>query len=182
MSDQMSLAGYGCNDQGHLDPTPEQLIYRMPFTGDGATYGMPVTVAAYFAMLNNFYKFLIANPALIPLFQGSYSVDFSKASLLRILSQEGCEYVRFYFAIPEADNKLSLVAEGLTADQGQVGYAQLLQKATDNDMVHAGTDPKIEERGNGTPKPPGDFLELFNLLKGHGSPFATADLDLVFKK
>jgi hypothetical protein len=182
MSDQMSLAGYGCNDQGHLDPTTEQLIYRMPFTGDSATFGMPVTVAAYFAMLNNFYKFLIANPALIPLFQGSYSVDFSKASLLRIISQEGCEYVRFHFAIPEADNKLSLVAEGLTADQGQVGYAQLLQKATDNDMVHAGGDPKIEERGNGKPTPDPLFLELFNLLKGHGSPFATADLDLVFKK
>ncbi|SEW49902.1 hypothetical protein [Chitinophaga arvensicola] len=182
MSDLMSLAGYGCNDQGHLNPTPEQLAYQMPFTGEPATYGMPITVAAYFGMLNNFYKFLIANPELIPLFQGSYSVDFSKASLMRILSQEGCEYVRFHFAIPEEDNKLSLVAEGLTSELGQVGYAQLLQKVTDNNMLHAGGDPKVEERGNGKPNPDGSFLQLFQILKGHGSPLATADLDLVFKK
>lgn len=181
MSDQMSLAGYGCNDQGYLNPITEQLDYRMPFTEDQAvTYGMPITVAAYFGMLNNFYKFLIANPALIPLFQGSYSVDFSKASLLRILSQEGCEYVRFHFAIPEPNEKLSLVAEGLTFDSSQVGYAQLLQKATANDMVHAGGDPKIEERGNGTPVPFPPLKHLFELLKGHGSPLATADLDLIF--
>ncbi len=180
MSDQMSLAGYGCNDQGYLKPTTEQLDYRMPFTDELAvTYGMPITVAAYFGMLNNFYKFLIANPALIPLFQGSYFVDFSKASLLRILSQEGCEYIRFHFAIPEPNEKLSLVAEGLTADQGQVGYAQLLQKATDNNMVHDTGDPKIEERGNGK-LPPFTLRHLFDLLKAQGSPLATADLDLLF--
>lgn len=181
MSDQMSLAGYGCNDQGYLKPLTEQLDYRMPFTSDQlVTYGMPITAEAYFGMLNNFYKFLIANPALIPLFQGSYAVDFSKASLLRILSQEGCEYIRFHFAIPEANEKLSLVAEGLTANQEQVGYAQLLQKATTNNMVHDTGDPKIEERGNGTPGPRGPLKQLFDLLKAQGSPLATVDLDLLF--
>jgi hypothetical protein len=181
MSDQMSLAGYGCNDQGYLNPTPEQLDYRMPFTGDQQTYGMPVTVAAFFGMLNNFYLLLASNPSLAQLFQGVFSVDFSKASLLRVLSQEGCEYVRFHFAVPEADGKMSLLAEGLDVNGMQVGYQQLLQKATDNNMVHDTDDPKIEERGNGKRGGGGTvpIQPLFDLLKGHGSPLATADLSLL---
>ena len=181
MSDQMSLAGYGCNDQGYLNATPEQLDYRMPFTGNQQTYGMPVTVAAFFGMLNNFYLLLSENPSLAKLFQGVFSVDFSKASLLRILSQEGCEYVRFHFAVPEADNKMSLLAEGLDANGMQVGYQQLLQKAMDNDMVHDDDDPKREERGNGKHGGGGTvpIQALFDLLKAQGSPLATADLSLL---
>lgn len=176
----MSLAGYGCNDQGHLNPDTEQLDYNMPFTGDPQTFGMPITAGAYFGMLNNFYLLLLSNPALQAAFQGVFFVDFSKASLLRLLSQEGCEYVRFHFAVPEANEKLSLAAEGLTANQEQIGYAQLLAKATTNNMVHASGDPKIEERGNGKNPPPPGLKHLFELLKAQGSPLATADLDLLF--
>ncbi|HEY9257887.1 hypothetical protein [Chitinophaga sp.] len=180
MSDQMSLAGYGWNDQGHLDPSTQQLDYNMPFTGDPQTFGMPITASAYFGMLNNFYLLLLNNPALQAAFQGVFFVDFSKASLLRLLSQEGCEYVRFHFAVPEADQKLSLAAEGLTINQEQVGYAQLLAKATTNNMVHDSGDPKIEERGNGKTSPTPAFKHLFELLKAQGSPLATADLDQLF--
>ncbi|TWF35384.1 hypothetical protein FHW36_109174 [Chitinophaga polysaccharea] len=178
MSDQMSFAGYGCDDQGHLNPSTEQLDYRMPFTDAVQTFGMPITVAAYFGMLNNFYKQLIANPELLQFFNGTFFVDFSKASLLRILSQEGCEFVRFHFAIPEANNKISLVAEGLTLSQDQVGYPQLLAKATTNTMVHDAIDPKIEERGNGAPYPP-PLKALFDLLRAQGSPLATVDLGTI---
>lgn len=179
MSDQMSLAGYGCNSQGHLNPIPEQLDYNMPFTGEPQTYGMPVTVAAYFGMLNNFYLLLMKYPELLAAFQGNFFVDFSKASLLRILSQEGCEYIRFHYAVPGANEKITLVAEGLDANQDQVAYSALLDKATTGNMLPAGGDPKIEERGNGkVPTPP--FRQLFDLLKAQGSPLATADLDVVF--
>lgn len=177
MSDQMSLAGYSCDSQGFLNPTTEQLDYNMPFTQDPQTFGMPITAAAYFGMLNNFYLLLLQYPELQTAFQGAYFVDFSKASLLRILSQEGCEYVRFHFAVPEANKQISLAAEGLTINQEQIGYAQLLAKATTNNMVHDTGDPKIEERGNGKkPIPPG-LKQLFSLLKAQGSPLATADLD-----
>ncbi|MBS0030774.1 hypothetical protein ACTJJ0_27070 [Chitinophaga sp. 22321] len=179
MSDQMSLTGYGCDNQGHLNPTPEQLDYNMPFTSDPQTFGMPITVGAYFGMLNNFYLLLLSNPALKAAFQGNYFVDFSKASLLRILSQEGCEYIRFHFAVPEADQKISLSAEGLNVVREQIGYAQLLDKATNNNMLPATGDPKIEERGNGKLPLPPALKHLFELLKAQGSPFATADLDQI---
>lgn len=181
MSDQMSLAGYGCDSQGHLNPTTEQLDYNMPFTQDPQTFGMPITAAAYFGMLNSFYELLLSNPALLAAFQGTFFVDFSKASLLRILSQEGCEFIRFHFAVPEANKKISLSAEGLTANMAQVGYAALLDKATTNNMVHFTGDPKIEERGNGKNPPPPELKHLFDLLKAQGSPLATADLDTLFQ-
>ncbi|WP_339071648.1 hypothetical protein [Chitinophaga sp. 180180018-3] len=176
MSDQMSLAGYGCNSQGYLNPNTQQLDYNMPFTGDPGTTGMPVTVGAFFGMLNNFFKLLVDNPQYAPAFQGRFYVDFSKASLFRILSQSGCEFVRFHFAVPNADSKISLVAHGLTADKEILGYDQLLAKATNNDMTPAFLDPAIEERGNGDPIP-GVLLELFRLLREQGSPLATVDLD-----
>ncbi|PSL43885.1 hypothetical protein CLV51_107197 [Chitinophaga niastensis] len=177
MSDLMSLSGYDCNNQGHLNPTPEQLDYHMPFTGGTDTFGMPITFAAYLGMLNNFYTMLLNNPAALEIFQGIFSIDFSKASLLRILSQPGCEFIRFYFAIPEANQKLSLLAEGIDIFGAQIGYDQLLTKATTNDMVHSSSDPSIEERGNGGgggPLPP--LRQLFDLLRAQGSPLATADL------
>ncbi|MFY0255945.1 hypothetical protein ACDQ55_18545 [Chitinophaga sp. 30R24] len=183
MSDQMSLAGYASNDQGYLYPTTEQLDYRMPFTGDVKTYGMPVTSAAFLGMLNNFYKFLLANPEVQQAFQGVLSIDFSKASLLRILSQEGCEYIRFHFAIPEENQQFSLVAEGITGDQSQVGYEQLLKRVTENTITeHNSFDPKFEERGNGKD---GDgkfapYKQLFDILKKNNSPLATADLEKLF--
>jgi hypothetical protein len=183
MSDQMSLTGYGCNELGHLNPTPEQLDYHMPFTGGDDTFGMPVTFAAYLGMLNNFYKLLLSNPAAFEIFQGIFMVDFSKASLLRILSQEGCEFVRFHFAIPEGDQKLSLLAEGLTLLGDQIGYDQMLSKATSNNMAHDMRDPKLEERGNGGGGgkwPP--LKRLFEILKAQGSPLATADLDKLCKQ
>ncbi|RFS27011.1 hypothetical protein DVR12_04300 [Chitinophaga silvatica] len=178
MSDQMSYAGYACNGHGYLEPSSEQLDYNMPFTGEKETYGMPVTVGAFFGMLNNFYNFLQTNPEVADAFQDVYSIDFSKASLLRLLSQEGCEYVRFHFAIPERNQRFSLAAQGLDANQEQIGYTQLLKKATENSMLVADpSDPGAEERGNGKGgKGIHSLRQIFEALKSHNSPLATADL------
>jgi hypothetical protein len=182
MSDQMSFAGYACNGEGYLKPGSEQLDYNMPFTDSSKeTYGMPVTVGAFFGMLNNFYLFLANNPAVAKSFQDVYSVDFSKASLFRILSQQGCEYVRFHFAIPEPDQRFSLVAQGLDANQEMIGVAQLMQKATDNRVFDTDPDdPTAEERGNGRGgKGTASLRQMFEILKTHNSPLATADLSIL---
>ncbi|CAL1517972.1 hypothetical protein [Chitinophaga sp. MM2321] len=154
MSDKMMVTGYTADNQGYLEDTTEPLDYHMPFTSENTTFGMPVTVKAYFGMLLNFYKLLSENPDAQKVFQDVHSVEFSKASLFRLLSQQGCEYIRFYFAVPEVDQKLSLLAEGLDIDRNQIGYAQLMAKAQANDMVHDSTNPLIEERGNGGGKKP----------------------------
>ncbi|MCW3465264.1 hypothetical protein [Chitinophaga nivalis] len=181
MSDKMSLAGYDCNNQGNLNTTTEQLEYNMPFTEGQPiptvpTYGMPVTVKAFFGMLNNFYRLLFNNPAADAIFQDIHYVEFSKASLFRVLSQEGCEYVRFNFVIPESTSqKLSLLAEGLDKNHDPIFYDQLLLKAQNNDMVPAKGDPKMEERGNGG-ETKEQMKDLFRALKIHNSPLADAPL------
>jgi hypothetical protein len=178
MSDQMSYAGYACNGQGYLEPSSEQLNYNMPFTGTKETYGMPITVGAFFGMLNNFYNYIQSHPEVEQAFQDTYAIDFSKASLMRILSQPNCEYVRFHFAIPEPNQKISLAAQGLDAGFELIGQAHLLQKAIDNRMLEGDPDdPNTEERGNGRGGKGLESLgQIFEALKAHNSPLATADM------
>lgn len=179
MSDQMSYSGYKCDGQGYLEPNPQQLNYKMPFTGDAQTYGMPVTAGAFFGMLNNFYNFIQNNPDAGKIFQDTYAIEFSKASLMRIMSQPNCEYIRFHFAIPETNEKISLAAQGLDYDFETIGQAHLLQKAIDDTMMVGDPgDPNTEERGNGRGGKGMESLgQIFEALKVHNSPLATANMD-----
>ncbi|NSL86828.1 hypothetical protein [Chitinophaga solisilvae] len=149
MSDLMTLTGYTANAQGFLENTTVPIDGHMPFTNAPSTSGMPVTVSGYFGMLYNFYKLLFEHPDLSKYFQGVYYVEFSKASLFRLLSQEGCEFVRFHYAVPDADLKITLMAEGVRMDGKSVGYETLLAKATAGNLATGPGDPGVEERGNG---------------------------------
>nr|WP_295865601.1 hypothetical protein [uncultured Chitinophaga sp.] len=178
MSDKMIVSGYTANNQGYLENTTIPLDSNMPFTGDPKTYGMPVTVSAYFGMLFHFYNYLSQNPEVKEFFQGVYSVEFSKASLFRLLSQPGCEFVRFHFVIPEENNKLSLMGEGLDANHLNIGFPVLLDKATAGVLDSGPGDPGIEERGNGGEKQQ-PMEQLFAALKASGHPFgAVTPVDL----
>lgn len=175
----MMVTGYTANDQGYLKDTTIPIDSHMPFTSDPKTYGMPVTVSAFFGMLFHFYKYLDANPEVKDFFQGVYSVEFSKASLFRLLSQQGCEYVRFNFVIPDDDEKISLMGQGLDANHRSIGYDVLLEKATEGKLFDGPGDPRSEERGNGGEKQELDLYLLFAALKASGHPFgAVTPLDL----
>ncbi|MGN7823553.1 hypothetical protein ACTJJB_25755 [Chitinophaga sp. 22536] len=178
MSDKMMVSGYTANNQGYLDNTTIPIDSHMPFTGDPTTYGMPVTVSAYFGMLFHFYNYLSKHPEVKEFFQGRYSVEFSKASLFRLLGQPGCEFVRFHFVIPENNEKISLMAEGLDANHVNIGFPVLLEKAKAGVLDPTPADPGIEERGNGGEDEP-LMTRLFAALKASGHPFgAVTPIDL----
>ncbi|MBC9929041.1 hypothetical protein [Chitinophaga qingshengii] len=179
MSDKMMVSGYTANDQGYLQDTTIPIDSHMPFTGDPKTYGMPVTVSAFYGMMYHFYKYLDTHPEVKAFFQKVYSVEFSKASLFRLLSQPGCEYVRFNFVIPEADDKISLMGQGLDANHKSIGFDVLLEKAQSGKLYDGPGDPNAEERGNGGEKQQLDLDELFAALKASGHPFgAVTPVDL----
>lgn len=170
MSDKMTVTGYTANAQGYLEDTTVPIDSNMPFTADPATSGMPITISGYFGMLFHFYQYLSTHPEIKDFFQESYSIEFSKASLFRVLSQKGCEFVRFHFAIPESNNKLSLLAEGVDINRRSIGYEVLLEKAQANNLVTGPGDPNVEERGNGG-ETAQTHIDLFEALKAGGSPF-----------
>ena len=77
--------------------TPDMVDSEIPFTESADKhFGMPITVDAFHKLLFDFVK----NYADEKPFDIQY-VEFSKASIFRILSQPGCEFIRFYFAFPE---------------------------------------------------------------------------------
>ncbi|HVI44754.1 MAG TPA: hypothetical protein VM802_07785 [Chitinophaga sp.] len=174
MSDQMMYSGYGAAS-GYLDNNPQQIDYNMPFTGGTSTYGMPITWGAFLQLLANFFVKVQGDPDVRNFFNGVYWVDFSKASLLRVLSQPGCEFVRFYFVIPESNQKISLMAEGRDANDNHINYSHLLAKATSGDLTTDPGDPGFEERGNGGGYS-NPLRDLFKALEAANSPLITPEL------
>ncbi|RBL91064.1 hypothetical protein [Chitinophaga flava] len=173
MSDKMMVTGYTADNHGYLKDTTIPINSHMPFTGNPSTSGMPVTVSAFYGMLYHFFNYLKNNDEVNDFFQGVYGIEFSKASLFRLLGQQGCEYVRFNFAIPDADEKISLLAHGLDINRKPIGYDALMEKAQTGKLWDGPGDPGAEERGNGgeTNQP---LEALFAALKASGHPFGAA--------
>ncbi|MDN3548946.1 hypothetical protein [Mucilaginibacter aquaedulcis] len=109
---QMNVQGFD-NQEELISITREQ-----PFSDikSGNHYGMPVTPCAAINMIARFKKQNDVNDPLNPLRQ-AYWFEISKASVFRVLSQENCEYIRLYLAIPNI-NKVdaSLCLEGTDAN------------------------------------------------------------------
>lgn len=168
----MTLKGF--DHQG----TKRDLIQEQPFscTQDKKHYGMPVTPCAALDMIKRFQDQIGSTIPNDP-FSNVYWVEFSKASIFRVLSYEGCEYIRFYLAIPDKDGKdASLTLEGVNASGTVIGKDILLQIA-DRMTEQMGADrtgeldenriysdlkheiPPIEEKGNGGK----GFLEMDNV-------------------
>jgi hypothetical protein len=128
-------------------------------------YGMPVTTPAFLRMLHRFWLTVINGTN--PNFEDVWYVEFSKASLFRILAQEDCEFVRMYFVIPEAGVKeASIGLEGIDGVglpislQAILDIADGMNETTTEDIEIStatrptgltSTPPAHEEKGNGGP-------------------------------
>jgi hypothetical protein len=139
---------------------------------NGKHYGMPISTYKFLYMLYHFWLQIALkkkNP-----FKDVWWVDFSKASLFRILAQKDCEYIRFYLAIPGNDkdisdaNNASLALEGLDCNGKTIKHdlivkiASTMNGQSDDDPEAPHSDEKFiteltngdslannEEKGNG---------------------------------
>lgn len=143
---------------GKLETTAKATPYALPYAEanpGGKQYGMRITVDAFHQLLKGALQTQAGQKQPSVRF-----VEFSKASIFRVLSQPGCEYIRFYFVYPEKA-KMSLVLEGLDAAGQALKLASHVMKMADGGAVRVAQeeDPDYEEVGNGvdafagSPKP-----------------------------
>ncbi len=131
-----------------LKTTADAKQYNLPYADakpKGKQYGMRITVDAFHQLLKGAIRVHEGQKQPSVRF-----VEFSKASILRVLSQPGCEYVRFYFVYPEK-NKMSLVLEGVDAAGQALKLATHVMKiaAAGNARAADEEDPDYEEVGHG---------------------------------
>ncbi len=105
-----------------------------------ADFGQTVTPAACRHMIDEFFKSELEN--LVTKGHEPYAVEFGKDSLLRILSQSGCEGIRFAHCKKPTDGTKTLVAIGIDAE-GRAIKLEHFTKFTLN------FPPVLEEKGNG---------------------------------
>lgn len=107
------------------------LPYDQPFSDvktSGKHYGMPVTIAFHIEMIDRFRK--VKNQENQRNIDTTLCVDFSKASIMRILAQEECEYIRFYYALPDVgSNNSSLTLQGINTDKDPLKLNVILEVA-----------------------------------------------------
>ncbi|WP_367866644.1 hypothetical protein [Pedobacter sp. WC2423] len=170
-NDLMTLKGFDRQSK------KRDLILEQPFSNtDIRHYGMPITPCAALEMIGRFQDQVNTDDVNDP-FRNVYWVEFSKASIFRVLSYENCEYVRFYLAIPDKDGKdASLTLEGVDSTGEVIARAALLDVAAamqaqkkvsntaelDEDAIYKKMNyllPPIEEKGNGG----SPFLEAKNV-------------------
>lgn len=156
----MKVQGYDLNAK------LSELKREQPYSDVTAKhYGMPVTTTSFLWMLFQYWLRATENPE-NPI-GDIFWVEFSKASLFRILAQEKCEFVRFYFAVPDSGvQEASLALEGIMEGGIPIKLPSILRVASTMDE-HQTTDletngetllddpedsqPGHEERGNGGP-------------------------------
>ncbi|MEO6231520.1 MAG: hypothetical protein ABJB11_02960 [Ferruginibacter sp.] len=154
-NEKMIVQGY------YSDNSLGSIEMEQPYsdTTAGIHYGMPVTGTNFLQMLERFRQ---APSSANPPFRNLWWVEFSKASIFRILAQEECEYVRMYFVIPDATkNEVSLALHGVDSAHNTIhkeGLLELCQSMqglagpfNDPDLLQNLTNqiPAIEEKGNG---------------------------------
>lgn len=105
-----------------------------------ADYGQTVTPAACRHMIDELFKSDLEN--ITEKGNEPYAVEFGKDSLLRILSQSGCEGIRFAFCKKPIDGTKTLVAIGIDSK----GRAIKLEYFTKFTLSYP---PVLEEKGNG---------------------------------
>jgi hypothetical protein len=190
MSEKMTLRGFEWDEKNQSISTKcTDLPYDQPYSTikkKKSHHGMPITGVAASKIFNKFFdKVTKKLPKTSPLKDINW-VEFSKASIFRILSQEGCDYIRFYFAIPdEAENKASLVLEGVTKNgsavkgQGLIDVIKAQEQDPENPIqIDSSTLGQYEEKGNG-----GGFTgdsdnirSMFQLIKDFQSKKGVTDI------
>lgn len=154
-NETMTVQGY------YSDNIIRPIKMEQPYsdTTTGLHYGMPVTGTSFLQMLDRFRQRSTSGD---PAFRNLWWVEFSKASIFRILAQEECEYVRMYFVIPDATkDEASLALHGIDSAHNTIhkdGLLELCESMQDitrpfnePDLLQRLTNqlPATEEKGNG---------------------------------
>lgn len=162
-NEKMHLRGFSWNRDGIGDKL-QDIEHEQPWSDCSKGkehFGMPVTERAYVEMIKKFRDYFDDIGTDNPFINITY-VDFSKASILRILAQEDCEFIRISFAMPEKGP-----IEASAALQGLNKNGKPVKEDEYNDTVEAveaskeviseevtgifknGLKAQYEERGNG---------------------------------
>lgn len=164
--EKMTLKTYEWDGtKGRLAKKPVAKNYDMPHTDENngtnnaKSYGMPITVSAFQEMVKKFKDEAALDHTI---FSKLLQVTFSKSSIMRVLSQEKCEYISILQAMTEEEledgskkKKVTFVLQGLDLERKPV-KAELLFKTNEDavgERIHNDEDPIIEERGNGEDEP-----------------------------
>lgn len=185
--------------QGYSGKNRKAIKQEQCFSDDNnpKSYGMPITPCTFWDMLNNFRRSTIPET---DQFEGLAWVEFSKASIFRILSQENCDYVRFYFVIPDLDiNKASLAMQGVDSDGKTIKKDTIHEVAVKMESSEFNPDnirdedalleslselpPPMEEKGNGGDEAPltenknvQSINDFYAEMKEKGLNFSDMDL------
>lgn len=138
---QVTVSGFDADCNGNL--VPANLTYDMS-GGPGA----PISVHAFKKMVKRY----IDNATQIGDTNRTAAVDFCRESILRVLCQNGCEGIRFWFCIPETGEGVSLALQGLDAEGNPLNPASTSIDFSQPDVParqHQKSDPRLEEKGNG---------------------------------
>ncbi len=138
-----------------------KIIHNLTSGNKPGGFGESITPEASRKMIFDFFGNSIANyfkinpKAALPEFidflkKENISVEFGKEALLRILTQEGCEGIRFSYC-KNHKGESSIVAMGIENDKSNPGKASLIKKAEFQRTAGAFTaeDPMSEEKGHG---------------------------------
>ena len=137
---QIIIPGFDANNDGQL--IDASLNY------DINGHRSPITIHAFKVMVKRY----IDNATTVGDTNKTAVVDFCKESILRVLGQKGCEGIRFWFAIPEIGQGVSLALQGVD-DKGYPLQKALMKIDFNQPQVpnspHQSSHPKQEEKGNG---------------------------------
>ena len=191
--------------QGYSGKRKKAIKQEQSFSdcNNSKTFGMPITACTYWEMLKNFKNAPVSRS---PEFKGLSWVEFSKASIFRILAQENCDFIRFYFVIPDLDtNKASLMMQAVDSNGVTINKQTLIDVAAimdnpeylrnnerDEDAILQTLkklDPSLEEKGNGGNDAPWveekniqSINDFYNEMDKKGSPFVGMDLPTFAKE
>jgi len=148
----MEVKGFGWDKSNNTIANTESPI-KVPQSFSDAQAsnrcGMPITLEAFLQMQLKFFQAVMRGEFVVG---NAYAFDVSKASLFRLLSQEGCEMLTFYFVIPDNNEELSLAIAGKDINMQLLKKDIIEQAATEIasgeavSTTNTGTEPLKEEK------------------------------------
>jgi hypothetical protein len=125
----------------------DEICYNEPEHDKLYGYGVPITINAAREIIKNFWDNLINNGPID--FNGKLAFTFGKETLLSLLSQEGCEGIRFYFAMksekdwPQEKPKPPYWVDGITLVA--VGVNNQKEIGAKNDFIIENIDTQLND-------------------------------------
>ena len=106
----MKLSGLDWDhEQNKLSDTITSIDVDQPFSDPAEPLGTPISLFAFLKLKEMFLNAVAKGDLAVG---DIYSWNVSKASLLRILSQEDCEMVSFFLVVKDSTNNMSLAMAG----------------------------------------------------------------------